>query len=62
MAPKTLTGSQLRVLSDRLEEPGIKIGTTGYKASGLSTTPWRPLDLDITGSCYGSQNILLKEL
>ena len=29
----------LGVSSDRLEEPGIKLGTPVYKASGLSTTP-----------------------
>ena len=31
------TGPQLRFSSDRLEESGIKLGTPGYKASGLST-------------------------
>ena len=29
-------GSQLRVSSKRLEEPGIKLRTPGYKWSGLS--------------------------
>ena len=33
------TGQVLRVSSDRQEEPGIELGTPGYKASGLSTTP-----------------------
>ena len=30
-------GSRLRVSSDSLDEPGIKPGTPGYKASGLTT-------------------------
>ena len=37
------TGPYLRVSSDRLDEPKIELGTPGYKASGLSTTPWRLL-------------------
>ena len=32
-------GSQLKVSSDRLAEPGIELGTPGCKASDLSTTP-----------------------
>ena len=32
-------GPWLRVSSNRLEEPGIKLGTPGYKASVFSTTP-----------------------
>ena len=32
------TGTQVRFSSDRLEEPGIKLGTPRYKATGLSTT------------------------
>ena len=27
------------VSSNRLDEPGIELGTPGYKTSGLSTTP-----------------------
>ena len=30
-------GPQLKISSNRLEEPGIKLGTNEYKASGLST-------------------------
>ena len=33
------TGHGLRVSSDRLEEPGVKLGTPGNIASGLPTTP-----------------------
>ena len=33
------TGPGLRVSSDKLEEPGIDLGTRVYKASSLSTTP-----------------------
>ena len=32
------TGPRFEVLSDRLGEPGIELGTPGYKASGISTT------------------------
>ena len=32
-------GPLLRVSSDKLEDPGIKLGTLGYKPGGLSTTP-----------------------
>ena len=39
----TGTGSQLKVSSERLENPGIEAGTPGYKASDLSLTPWRLL-------------------
>ena len=35
------TGARLRVSSDRLGEPGIELGTLGYIASGLCTTPRR---------------------
>ena len=45
MPPKVPLGAlknsgitELRVSSDRLEEPGIKLGTSGYNMSGLSTT------------------------
>ena len=38
MGPQAHTAS--RISSYRLEEPGAKFGTLGYKASGLSTTPW----------------------
>ena len=34
-------GPRLRVTSDKLEEPGFELMTPGYKASGLSTKPWR---------------------
>ena len=33
------TVSRSRVSSNRLDESGIKLGTPGYKTSGLSTTP-----------------------
>ena len=36
-------GAQLRVSSDRLGGAGIELGTHGYKASDLSTTPWQLL-------------------
>ena len=32
-------GGTAMVSTDRLEETGIKLGTPGYKVSGLSTTP-----------------------
>ena len=34
-------GAQLKVLSDRMVEPGIEICTSGYKVSDLSTTTHR---------------------
>ena len=43
----------LRVLSDRLDEPGIELRTPGYVASGLSTTPWRPLIAWLDRLVYG---------
>ena len=39
------TGSRLKVPSDRLVKPGIEPATPGYKASGLSTTPQRLLNM-----------------
>ena len=33
------TGPHLKVSSDGLGEPGIELGTPGYKANCLSTTP-----------------------
>ena len=35
------TGPRLKVSSDRLLEPGIKLRNPGYKVSDLSTTPLR---------------------
>ena len=35
------TEARLKVSSDRRGEPGIELGTPGYKASDLSTTPRR---------------------
>ena len=35
------TGQRFKVLFDRLGEPEIELGTPGYKASDLSTTPRR---------------------
>ena len=37
----TEDANQFKVSSYRLVEPGIKLGTPGYKTSDLSTTPWQ---------------------
>ena len=50
---------QLIVSSDRLEEPGIKFGIPGYKASGLSTTPQRLLGLTLVASGLCKSFVLL---
>ena len=34
-------GHSFKVSSVIPGEPGIKLGTPGYKASGLPTTPWQ---------------------
>ena len=39
------TGPQVKFSSDRLVELGIKLGTPGYKASDLFTTPRRLLKM-----------------
>ena len=40
--------SRQRVSSDRLEEPGIELRTSGYKVSGLFTTTGQLLPLALT--------------
>ena len=37
--PNNGVGAQPKVLSDRLVKPGIELGTPGYKAGDISTTP-----------------------
>ena len=37
------TVPEFRFSSNRLDESGIELGTPGYKACGLSTTPQRLL-------------------